>query len=66
MKGHRKMTNIENKIDALIERADELVEEINRLFIEGKKQEADTLYNGEYYKICKEIEKLSKKHIASF
>lgn len=59
------MTNIQNKIEKLGQRTDELLKEIGILFNEGKQKEANELYNGEYNKLVKELFRLSKKEYHS-
>ena len=60
------MENIENKIEKLLTKSDELEREINRLFENGQKDDANKLYYGEYTKCVKQIAQLSKKMISSF
>lgn len=57
---------IEKKIEALQERSDNLLKEINDLCNENKLEEANALYNGEFTKVNKEIITLSNKLLATF
>ena len=57
---------IEKKIEALQERSDNLLKEINNLYNENKSEEANALYNGEFTKVNKEIIKLQNKLLAEF
>ena len=60
------MISIEDKIEALQEKSDELLKEIGRLYEEGKQKEADDLYKGEFTAISNKIQKLFNKYLSSF